>query len=77
VLVGVADLALRRDQFERAARLLAASTAVQGLPDRSHPDGARIEQAARRRLGDTGFVEAAREGALIDWRQLVKVTLAS
>ena len=52
VLVGIADLALRRDQYEQAARLLAASAGVRGLPDRSHPDVARIEQAARRRLGE-------------------------
>jgi predicted ATPase/DNA-binding SARP family transcriptional activator len=76
-LVGVADLALRRDRPERAARLLAASTAVRGLPDRANPDTARIEEAARSRLGDTGFAEAAREGAGTSWRELVAVTLAS
>jgi hypothetical protein len=43
-LVGVADLAVRLDQYEQAARLLAASTGVRGLPDRSHPDAARIER---------------------------------
>jgi predicted ATPase/DNA-binding SARP family transcriptional activator len=77
VLVGVADLALRRDQHEQAARLLAASTAVRGLPDRANPDMARIEQAARSRLGDAGFAKAAREGTETDWSQLVAVTLAS
>ncbi|MEU8296431.1 BTAD domain-containing putative transcriptional regulator [Micromonospora sp. NPDC048909] len=77
VLVGVADLALRRDEYEQAARLLAASAAVRGLQDRSHPDVARIEQTARRRLGDTRFAEAAREDNLTSWRQLVEVTLAS
>ncbi|MFI6261876.1 BTAD domain-containing putative transcriptional regulator [Micromonospora sp. NPDC051006] len=77
VLVGVADLALRRDEYEQAARLLAASAAVRGLQDRSHPDVARIEQTARRRLGDTRFAEAARDGTLTGWRQLVEVTLAS
>ena len=77
VLVGVADLALRRDQHEQAARLLAASAGVRGLPDRSHPDVARIEQAARSRLGDTGFAEAASEGAETSWDELVAVTLAS
>ncbi|MCX4749737.1 winged helix-turn-helix domain-containing protein [Kitasatospora sp. NBC_01287] len=77
VLVGVADLALRRGEHEQAARLLAASAGVRGLVDRSHPDVARIERAARRRLGDTGFAEAAREGAETDWSQLVEVTLAS
>jgi tetratricopeptide (TPR) repeat protein len=77
VLVGVADLALRRDHYEQAARLLAASTAVRGLPDRANPDMARIEQAARSRLGDVGFAEAAREGTETNWSELVAVTLAS
>ncbi len=77
VLVGVADLALRRDEHEQAARLLAASTEVRGLPDRSHPDAERIEREARSRLGDARFAEAAREGAGTDWSDLVGVTLAS
>ncbi|MFJ4516527.1 BTAD domain-containing putative transcriptional regulator [Streptomyces sp. NPDC088816] len=77
VLVGVADLALRRDEHEQAVRLLAASAGVRGLPDRSHPDVARIEQAARSRLGDERFAEAAREGSRTGWSQLVEVTLAS
>ncbi|MEU9482542.1 BTAD domain-containing putative transcriptional regulator [Streptomyces decoyicus] len=77
VLVGVADLALRRDEHEQAARLLAASAVVRGLPDRSHPDATRIEQTARRRLGDTRFAEATREGAQTSWPRLVEVTLAS
>ena len=77
VLVGIADLALRRDEYEQAARLLAASVAVRGLPDRSHPDVARIEQAARHRLGDARFAEATREGTQTSWSQLAAVTLAS
>ncbi|MEU7652600.1 BTAD domain-containing putative transcriptional regulator [Micromonospora taraxaci] len=77
VLVGVADLALRRDQFDQAARLLAASTAVRGRPDRSHPDVDRIEQTVRRRLGDGKFAEAALEGTGTNWSELVAVTLAS
>jgi tetratricopeptide (TPR) repeat protein len=77
VLVGVAHLALRREQYEQAARLLAASAGVRGLPDRSHPEVARIEQTARSRLGDTRFAEATREGTRTDWSQLVAVTLAS
>ncbi|HMH38110.1 MAG TPA: BTAD domain-containing putative transcriptional regulator, partial [Streptosporangiaceae bacterium] len=48
ILVGFADLALRYDQYEQAARLLAASVGVRGWPDCSQPDAARIEQAARR-----------------------------
>ncbi|MGK4580544.1 BTAD domain-containing putative transcriptional regulator [Kitasatospora sp. HPMI-4] len=76
VLVGVADLALRRDEHGQAARLLAASAGVRGLQDRSHPDVARIEQAARSRLGDAEFAEETREGTRIDWYELVAVTLA-
>ena len=77
VLVGVADLALRGERYEQAARLLAASASVRGLPDRSDPDVARIEQVARHRLGDARFAEAAREGTQTSWSQLVSVTLAS
>ncbi|WP_246829499.1 BTAD domain-containing putative transcriptional regulator [Nocardia transvalensis] len=77
VLVGIADLALRTDRNEQAARLLAASAGVRGLPDRSQPDTARIEQAARHRLGDTGFTEAMREGAEASWQELAEITLAS
>jgi predicted ATPase/DNA-binding SARP family transcriptional activator len=77
VLVGIADLALRDEQYEQAARLLAASAGVRGLPDRSQPDVARIEQTARRRLGDARLAEATREGAQTSWRQLVTVTLAA
>ncbi|GHE66221.1 SARP family transcriptional regulator [Streptomyces spiralis] len=77
VLVGVADLALRRGEHAQAARLLAASAGIRGLQDRSHPDVARIEQTARRRLGDARFAEAAREGARTSWSELVDVTLAS
>jgi predicted ATPase/DNA-binding SARP family transcriptional activator len=76
VLVGVADLALRRGQYEQAARLLAASTGARGLPDRSHPDAARIETAARRSLGGDRFAEATREGAQASWRELADATLA-
>ncbi|MEU8659154.1 AfsR/SARP family transcriptional regulator, partial [Actinoplanes philippinensis] len=63
VLVGVADLALRDGDDVQAARLLGAAVAVRGLPDRSHPDAARIEKTARRRLGESGFAEAAEQGA--------------
>jgi predicted ATPase len=77
VLVGVADLALRRGQDEQAARLLAASAGVRGLPDRSLPDTTRIEQAARRRLGEARFAEATQDGTQTSWFQLVEITLAS
>jgi hypothetical protein len=77
VLVGVADLALRREQYEQAARLLAASAGLRGLTDRSHPDVARIGQAARRHLGDARFAEVTRESAQADWSGLAAITLAS
>ena len=76
VLVGVADLALRCDQPEQAARLLAASAGVRGLPDRSHPDVARIEQIARHRLGEARFAEATQEGTQASWRELVEALYA-
>ncbi len=75
VLVGVADLALRGERYEQAARLLAASASVRGLPDRSQPDVARIEQAARRRLGEARFAGATQEGAQASWRELAEATL--
>ena len=77
VLVGVADLAVRLDQYEQAARLLAASDGVRGLPDHSHPDAGRIERDARRHLGETRFAEVAQEGRQASWSQLVEDTLAS
>jgi predicted ATPase/DNA-binding SARP family transcriptional activator len=76
VIVGIADLALRSDRDVEAARLLAVSTAAHGVPDRSQPDTARIEQTIRDRLGEADFTEAMREGAEADWQELAAVTLA-
>ncbi|WP_067695012.1 BTAD domain-containing putative transcriptional regulator [Nocardia jejuensis] len=77
VLVALADLALRSDRNEQAARLLAASVGVRGLPDRSLPDADRIERTAKSRLGEASFTEATREGTQADWRELAAATLAS
>ncbi|MEV7348299.1 BTAD domain-containing putative transcriptional regulator [Micromonospora chalcea] len=77
VLIGVADLAVRLDRPDQAARLLGAATAVRGQPDRTHPDVPRIEAAARDRLGDAGFAEAVAQGRETGWERLVEVTLAS
>ncbi|WP_038518358.1 BTAD domain-containing putative transcriptional regulator [Amycolatopsis japonica] len=77
VLVGIADLALRQDDAEQAARLLGAADELRGLPDRSRPDVTRIDETVLRRLGEAKFAEAAREGAAADWKQLAEVTLAS
>lgn len=76
VLVGVADLALRRGQDGQAARVLAASDAVRGRADLTQPDVARIEREARSRLGDEGFAAATREDAEADWHELVASVLA-
>ncbi|WP_068927957.1 BTAD domain-containing putative transcriptional regulator [Planobispora rosea] len=77
ILIGIADLALRRGQYEQAARLLAASDGVRGTPDRSHPDVARIAAETRDRLGEPVFTEAIRAGGRQDWRELAEITLAS
>jgi hypothetical protein len=76
-VVGIADLALRRDQPEQAARLLGAATALRGLPDSAHPDVAHIEAETRNRLGDTRFAEAVLEGTRANLAELAQVTLAS
>ncbi|MYQ47754.1 hypothetical protein GTW40_22350, partial [Streptomyces sp. SID4985] len=77
VLVGVADLALRRDEPGQAARLLAVSADVGGLRDRSNPDTDRIEREARARLGDARYAEAAREGTRAAWPRLAEAVLAA
>jgi tetratricopeptide (TPR) repeat protein len=77
VIVGVADLAARLGRYEQAARLLAASDRVRGLPDRSDPDAARIGREARRHLGEERFAEVTQEGIRADWPELVQVTLAA
>lgn len=76
VILGIADLALRTNRDIEAARLLAVSIAVHGVPDRSQPDAARIERTLRDRLGEADFAEAMREGAEADWQELAAVTLA-
>jgi predicted ATPase/DNA-binding SARP family transcriptional activator len=76
VLVGIADLALRGEQYEQAARLLASSASLRGLPDRSQPDVARIERATRRHLGEARFAEVTQEGAQAAWHELAETTLA-
>ncbi|MVU79102.1 AAA family ATPase [Nocardia sp. ET3-3] len=76
IIVGIADLALREDENEQAAHLLAASQTVRGLPDRSLPDATRIEAETRNRLGEADFTEAMRKGSEADWSNLVSITLA-
>ncbi len=75
VLVGIADLALRRDEHEQAVRLLATSARVRGLWDRSHPDAARIEHTTRHHLGNTRFTDLSRQTTRTDWPRLAETTL--
>jgi hypothetical protein len=64
-LVGVADLALREGDPERAAFLLGAADAVRGSRDRAVPDTDRINMEARAALGDAGFSDAYGKGAQV------------
>jgi hypothetical protein len=61
-LAGLADLALREGDAERAAELLGASCAIRGSTDRSVPDEERVADAARSVLGDTRYGEAYQRG---------------
>jgi hypothetical protein len=65
-LVGLADLALREDDPERAAELLGASVAIRGTTDRSVPDEERVAAEARSVLGETRYGEAYRRGQRIN-----------
>jgi tetratricopeptide (TPR) repeat protein len=76
LLVGFADLAVRLDQYEQAARLLAASVVVRGFADLSQADAVRIERDARRHLGEARFAEVTQEGSQASWSQLIEDTLA-
>jgi predicted ATPase/DNA-binding SARP family transcriptional activator len=61
-LAGLADLALREDDAERAAELLGASYAIRGSTDRSAPDEERVTDAARSVLGDARYGAAYQRG---------------
>jgi hypothetical protein len=65
VLVGVADLALREGDPERAAFLLGAADAVRGSRDRAVPDSDRIMIEARAALGDVSFAAAYGKAARV------------
>ncbi|GIJ46933.1 SARP family transcriptional regulator [Virgisporangium aliadipatigenens] len=63
VLVGVADLMLRRGEPARAARLLGASHAARGGPDLSYFDGPRVAAAVRAALSTEDFAREFAHGA--------------
>ncbi|HEX2145254.1 MAG TPA: BTAD domain-containing putative transcriptional regulator [Glycomyces sp.] len=77
MLIGIADLALRQGRDEQAVRLLAASDALRGTPDRSQPDAARVLEATRKRLDVTAFTEAVREGRQQNWHELAEAALTA
>jgi predicted ATPase/DNA-binding SARP family transcriptional activator len=61
-LTGLADLALREDDAERAAELLGASVAIRGTTDRSVQDEKRIADQARSVLGEARYGQAYQRG---------------
>jgi predicted ATPase/DNA-binding SARP family transcriptional activator len=61
-LGGLADLALREGDPERAAALIGAGVAIRGTPDRSVVDEKRVADAARSVLGEAGYGAAYQRG---------------
>jgi hypothetical protein len=61
-LGGLADLALRENDPERAAELLGAGVAIRGMPGRSVMDEKRIAEQARSALGEAGYGAACQRG---------------
>ncbi|MEU4162596.1 BTAD domain-containing putative transcriptional regulator [Actinoplanes sp. NPDC026670] len=62
VLAGIADLALREGDPERAAYLLGAADSVRGSRDRTVEQAERTFRETRAALGDAGFDAAYRRG---------------
>ncbi|GIF21028.1 putative ATPase/DNA-binding SARP family transcriptional activator [Actinoplanes tereljensis] len=62
-VIGLADLAMRTGDPDRAAFLLGAADAVRGGRDRTVPDTERITFEARAALGDAGYETAYRRAA--------------
>jgi len=61
-LAGLADLALREADPERAAELIGASVAIRGTEDRSVIDEKRVADEARSVLGEAGYGAAYQRG---------------
>jgi len=61
-LTGLADLALRENDAERAAELLGASVAIRGTTDRSVHDEKRVADQARSVLGQARYGQAYQRG---------------
>jgi predicted ATPase len=74
VLVGVADLAMREGDPDRAARLIGAADGIRGDVDRSVPDVQRVTTETRAALGDAGFAAAYAKGLLLTPATVTEVT---
>jgi predicted ATPase/DNA-binding SARP family transcriptional activator len=72
-VAGLADLALREGDPERAATLLGASEALRGAPDRSVPDEARVAAAASAVLGEPKYGAAFQRGRRLSLATLDEV----
>ena len=73
-LTGIADLALREDDPERAAELLGASVAVRGTTDRSVQDEERVTAGARAALGEARYADAYQRGQRVTMDTLAALT---
>jgi predicted ATPase/DNA-binding SARP family transcriptional activator len=62
IMLGVADVALHRDDPYQAAMILGAAEAIRGVRDLSILDYARIDAAARAALSGEDFAEAYAKG---------------
>jgi tetratricopeptide (TPR) repeat protein len=70
VLVGYADVAMRRGAMEKAAALLGATEGVAGAVDHSSVDRPRIESVVRAALGPAGFDRAYARGTAYTLKNL-------
>jgi len=73
-LTGLADLALREHDAERAAELLGASVAIRGTTDRSVQDEKRVADLARSVLGEARYGQAYQRGQRITVDTLAALT---
>jgi hypothetical protein len=73
-LTGLADLALRENDAERAAELLGASVAIRGTTDRSAQDEKRVADLARSVLGEARYGQAYQRGQRVTVDTLAALT---
>jgi tetratricopeptide (TPR) repeat protein len=73
-LTGLADLALRENDAERAAELLGASVAIRGTTDRSAQDEKSVADLARSVLGEARYGQAYQRGQRVTVDTLAALT---